>query len=82
MKLYATIENERGGIASKSGDDFLEIVLSAFGKRIGRIVLATNTDANDKQAQYIVKYAPRNDDMEWAIIEEGHKTEGVIQRMK
>ena len=82
MKLYCSLESEKGGrTAKKGGDMFIEITLSAYGKKIGEIVLETNTDANDVENQYHVKYHPSFSD-EWYTIEEGHKKEGVIQRMR
>lgn len=87
MKLYATMRSERASRdVKKSADEYIEIELSAFGKRKITLVFEVNTDANDKPVQYLLKYAldaeaKRYRGGEWAIIEEGHKTEGIIQKM-
>ncbi len=79
MKLYAIINSERDSRDSKKGgDDYLEIELSAFGRRIGFVVLETVEDAQGEPAQYLLKFAAHKDSLDWVILKEGHKTEGVI----
>ena len=83
MKLYAKITSERDGRAgNKGGNEFLEIELSAFGRRIGFVVLETTDDALGEPAQYLLKFAAHKDSIDWVILKEGHKTEGVIQTIK
>jgi hypothetical protein len=83
MKLYAKITSERDSRAgNKGGNEFLEIELSAFGRRIGFVVLETTEDALGEPAQYLLKFAPHKDSYDWTILTEGHKTEGVIQTIE
>ena len=83
MKLYAIIASERNSRDSKKGDDeFLKIELSAFGRHIGCVVLETTDDALGEPNQYLLKFATHKDSFDWAILKEGHKTEGVIQTIK
>jgi len=83
MKLYAKIISERDSRAgNKGGDEFLEIELSAFGRRIGFVVLETTEDALGEPAQYLLKFAAHKDSLDWVILKEGHKTEGTIQTIK
>ena len=83
MKLYAIITSERDSRAGKKGGiEFLEIELSAFGRRIGFVVLETTGDALGEPSQYLLKFAPHKDSYDWTILTEGHKSEGVIQTIK
>lgn len=83
MKLYATITSERDSRAgNKGGNEFLEIELSAFGKVIGHVVLETTDDADGNPVQYLLKFAPSQDCIDWVILKEGHQKEGVIQTIK
>lgn len=80
MKFYATITSERDSRAGKKGgNEFLQVELSAFGKIVGYVVLEITEDALGEPAQYLLKFAPHLDSTDWAILKEGHKTEGVIQ---
>ena len=87
MKLHARMVSDKGlREEKKSGDEFIEIDLIAFNKKIGTLVLETIEDAEGKPNMYMVKYAFDDDTRrykggEWAIIEEGHRDEGVVQRM-
>ncbi len=63
-------------------NEFLEIELSAFGRRIGFVVLETTDDALGEPAQYLLKFASHKDSYDWTILTEGHKTKGVIQTIK
>jgi hypothetical protein len=83
MKLYANIISERDSrVGKKGGNEFLEIELSAFGRRIGFVVLETIEDALGEPAQHLLKFAPHRDSIDWTLLIEGHKTEGVIQTIK
>jgi hypothetical protein len=83
MKFYATITSERDSRAGKKGgNEYLQIELSAFGKIIGYVVLEITDDALGELAQYLLKFAPHRDSIDWTILKEGHKTEGVIQTIK
>ncbi len=83
MKLYAKITSERDSRAgNKGGNEYLQIELTAFGRRIGFVVLETTDDALGEPAQYLLKFAPHRDSIDWTILKEGHKTEGVIQTIK
>ena len=83
MKLYAIVTSERDSRAGKKGgDEYLQIELSAFGRRIGFVVLETTEDALGEPAQYLLKFAAHRDSLDWVILTEGHKTEGVIQTIK
>jgi hypothetical protein len=44
--------------------------------------LETTEDALGEPAQYLLKFAAHRDSIEWTILTEGHKTEGVIQTIK
>ncbi len=80
MKLYARIISERDSRAGNmGGDEFLEVELSAFGQRIGFVVLETTEDALGEPLQYLLKFATHRDSIDWTILTEGNKTEGVIQ---
>ena len=83
MKLYATVTSERDSRAGrKGGNEYLQIELSAFGRDIGCVVLEATADAQGEPAQYRLKFANHRDSYDWAILKEGHKTEGVMQTIK
>lgn len=83
MKLYATIISERGSRAGKKGgDEYLEIEFSAFGKIIGCVVLEITDDDEGRPMQYLLKFAPYRDSIDWVILKEGHQKEGVIQTIQ
>ena len=83
MKLYATVTSERDSRAGKKGgNECLQIELSAFGRRIGLVVLETTADAHGELIQYLLKFAAHKDFPDWVILKEGHKNEGVIQTIK
>ena len=84
MKLYATIESDYGRnarVARKGANSCLEIELSAFSKRLGIIYFSIEQDADGKDNQYLLTYTPRQND-DTIIIEEGNRSEGLIQRIK
>lgn len=83
MKLYATVTSERRSRAARKGaDETLIVELSAFGILLGEIVLDVMADATSKGNQYLLTYLPNEEGAEARIIEEGHREEGVIQRVK
>jgi hypothetical protein len=83
MKLYATITSERDSRpGKKGGDEYLQIELTAFGKIIGYVVLEVIPDDNDNPMQYLLKFAPFLDCIDWVILKEGHQKEGVIQTIQ
>lgn len=83
MKLYAKVISERDSRAgNKGGNEFLQIELSAFGRIIGYIVLEITQDTTGLPVQYLLKFAPSKDSIDWAILKEGHQTEGTIQTIK
>jgi hypothetical protein len=83
MKIYATITSERDSRAGKKGgNEFLQVELSAFGKIIGYVVLEITHDAAGEPIQYLLKYAPRRDAIDWVTIRQGHKSERVIHIIK
>lgn len=84
MKLYATLEADHGRnarVTRKGGNSCLEIELSAFGKRIGEIYLTIETDADGNDNQYLLTFLGWKAENH-AIIAEGHRHEGLIQRIK
>lgn len=79
MLLYAEIASERASRpARKGGDEYLEIDLSAFGKKVGELLLQVMTDQTGAVNQYLLSYRLTARD-EWQIIQEGHKAEGIVQ---
>jgi hypothetical protein len=83
MKFYATITSERDSRAGKKGgNEYLQIELSAFGKIIGFVVLEITEDALGDPAQYLLKFAPHCDSIDWVNLKAGHKSEGVIQTIQ
>ena len=83
MKLYAIVTSERDSRAGrKGGDEYVQIELSAFGKGVGYVVLETTEDALGRPVQYRMKFAAHRDSLDWVILKEGHKTEGVIQTIQ
>jgi len=83
MKLYATIISERAGRAGKKGgNEFLQVEVSAFGKIVGYVVLEITEDALGEPEQYYLKFASHRDAMDWVMIGQGHKSEGVIQTIQ
>lgn len=83
MKLYATITSERDSRAGKKGGNkYLQVELSAFGKIIGYVVLEITEDAMAEPAQYLLKFAPHRDAIDWVNLKAGHKSEGVIQTIQ
>lgn len=83
MKLYATIISERDSRAGKKGgNEYLQIELSAFGKIVGYVVLEITEDALGEPAQYLLKFAPHLDAIDWVILKAGHKTEGVLRTIQ
>ena len=60
----------------------VQVEFSAFGRRIGFVVLETIEDAMGEPVQYLLKFAPHRDSIDWVILKTGHKTEGAIRTIK
>lgn len=83
MKLHAIFTSQSNRrINRTNGDEYVEIELSAFGRHIGRVVLETTDDATGTPVQYLLKFAAHRNSLDWVILTEGHKTEGVIQTIQ
>ena len=83
MKLYAKITSERDSRAgNKGGNEFLQIELTAFGRIIGYVVLEITPDGLGEQAQYLLKFSPHREAIDWVLLKAGHKKEGVIQTIQ
>ena len=83
MKFYATITSERDGRAGKKGgNEFLQVELSAFGKIVGFVVLEITEDAQGESVQYCLKFMPHRDAIDWVMLKQGHKSEGVIHTIQ
>jgi len=83
MKFYATITSERDGRAGKKGgNEYLQVELSAFGKIVGFVVLEITEDALGEPVQYCLKFVPYRDAIEWVMLKQGHKSEGVIHTIQ
>ena len=83
MKLYAKITSERASRAgNKGGNEFLQIELTAFGRIIGYVVLEITPDGLGEQAQYLLKFAPHREAIDWVPLKAGHKKEGVIHTIQ
>ena len=79
MKFYATFTSERDSRAGKKGgNEYLQIELSAYGKIISYVVLETIEDAQGEPVQYLLKFAPHRDSIDWMVLKAGNKSEGVI----
>lgn len=80
MILYATIENgELSREAKKGSDEFLEIYLTAFNKKIGAIILTVERDAEGQKKQYLLTFKDSEKIDDPVILKEYHKKEGTIQ---
>lgn len=88
MKLCATLTTERGKKVSKTGNDFIDIELSAFKDIVGHITIHLVTDTNDEMNQYLIEWHPRGldagekDYIDPVILKEGHSVEGEIQVLR
>lgn len=83
MKFYATIISERDSRAGKKGgNEFLQVELSAFGKIVGYVALEITEDAQGEPLQYNLKFASRRDAIDWAMLKQGHQSEGVLQTIQ
>ena len=83
MKFYATITSERDSRAGKKGgNEYLQVELSAFGKFVGYVVLEITGDAPGEPGQYILKFTPHRDAIDWVLLKQGHQSEGVIQTIQ
>ncbi len=83
MKLYAIITSERDSRAGKKGgDEYLQIELSAFGKMVGYVVLEITEDALGEPAQYLLKFTPHRDALDWVNLKAGHKSKSIIKTIK
>jgi hypothetical protein len=83
MKPYATINSERGTRPARQGNnECLHIELTAFNRMLGEIIPEIMGDPENKPQQYLLTYLPNEDDSERHIIEEGHRHDRVLQRMR
>jgi len=83
MKFYATITSERASRAGKKGgNEHLQVELTAFGKIVGYVILEITADSLGEPAQYLLKFAPHRDAIDWVMLKAGHKSDGVIQIIK
>jgi len=83
MKFYATITSERDSRAGKKGgNEYLQVELSAFGKIVGYVVLEITEDAAGEPLQYNLKFASHRHAIDWAMLKQGHQSEGVIHTVQ
>jgi hypothetical protein len=83
MKLYAKIISERDSRAgNKGGNQYLQVEFTAFGKIAGYVVLEILEDAQGEPTQFLLKFAPHHNDVDWEMLKTGRKSEGAIQTIQ
>lgn len=97
MKLYATIESERGKVIEKSGNDYLRIVLHVQDgterhNPVGYIELLYKDDVQEfaqsdeehkpDMNEWTISFRPREDEYtDWNIVHNGHVYPATNERV-
>lgn len=79
-KIHAKICNDIDPPVEMENNESIIFELSTFGKRLGEIFFDVQSDLKGNMNMYIIKYHP-DETEDYYIIEEGHKKEGLVQRM-